>query len=185
MFCRPVWWRRYKARDCMYILSVVVLSFALAHIFKSKLPREKVQEFYTKKFPVIFYASIIVFAVIHIFNFYNISNIWYILPLLVLPQLLFGALLAYIRMKYGISWSIVGHCLHNGMASLPLVFIALMPAGYMEMAEAGRINREIMTSEASLVSFVFSLIFIGVATLIFISVIKLLREYYRGKKKIG
>lgn len=162
----------------LYLASVAILSFVLAYVFKVELPEEKVQNFYTKRFSFIFYFSVIIFAVIHIFNFYNITGIWHILPLLVLPQLLFGVWLGYTRMRYGIGWSIVGHCLHNGMVSLPLIFISFMPADYIRMVETGKINEQMMIPEASLISLVFSLLFIGIAISIFVSVIKLIREYF-------
>ncbi len=181
----PQWFLSFIENNGLYVylFFVVFFSVIFSCIIKKKLTKERVQKIYTKRFNQIFYVSIIFFAVVHIFNFYNTAGIWYILPLLAIPQLIFGALFSYIRMRYGITWSILGHFLHNGMASLPLIAISLMSPEYIRiMEEGGNISEQKATSQPSLFPLFFSFVFILITVAIIVSVIKLIIEYFQRKR---
>lgn len=64
-------------------------------------------------------ASIITFGLLHTFNYapFQLGIIW-IYPLYVLPQLLMGWFLTYIRFKNGFFWGVVLHILINSFAML-------------------------------------------------------------------
>ncbi len=62
------------------------------------------------KFKYFFYVSCLIFALLHMTNF---SEINYITPLLVLPQLGLGLILGFIRMRYGFFYGILFHALVN------------------------------------------------------------------------
>jgi hypothetical protein len=169
----------------IYLLLAVVLSFVFTRILGKPDIKEKAQKIYENNYGSIFYTFVILFAIVHILNFYNIAGIWYILPLLVFPQLIFGIFLSYIRVKFGITWSIAGHFLHNGIASLPLIFITLMPQGYIQMVESGNVDENILTPQASMLSMLFSLAFIAIITLVIVSFVSLVIEYFKKRRANG
>lgn len=70
-------------------------------------------------FPFFFYTSIILFALVHIKNFFPLNDavIW-IYPLLVLPQFFMGFALAFIRIRNGLIWSIILHMMINFFSAL-------------------------------------------------------------------
>ncbi len=62
----------------------------------------------------LYFGSIIIFALLHTKNFIFPNQLfWLISPLLVLPQVGLGFILNYIRIKYGIKYSIVFHFIIN------------------------------------------------------------------------
>ena len=174
----PEWWFDFTQEKGVYIYLPLMLlvGYLLGMVFKRKLNFEKVTRSYTSHFGKIFYLSALVFGFLHIFNFYDRGDMWFLLPLLVLPQALVGVILGYIRMKYGFIWSVATHCLHNGMISIPLVLVSFLPS--RQALESGQLAPD----QARLVS-LFSLFFLIVLLLILISVINLLVEHKRAKIK--
>lgn len=77
----------------------------------------------SKKFKFVYYSSIVLFALVHTFN-YDITKVWIIAPILVLPQLLIGLYFGFVRMNFGLKWSIVAHCLHNFLLISPILLIS-------------------------------------------------------------
>jgi hypothetical protein len=75
-----------------------------------------------KYFKCIYWASCIGFGLIHLGNFTPLKlNIIWAYPFFILPQLFFGFILGYIRIKNGFFWALLIHCLVN----LPLSLIPL------------------------------------------------------------
>jgi len=76
--------------------------------------KEAVKNFWYKYFTVFFYLFTAAFAAVHIFNFRD-ESIWILIlsPLLVLPQIIGGTILGFIRMKLGFSWSFLHHAMFN------------------------------------------------------------------------
>ena len=63
-----------------------------------------------------FYGSTILFALVHITNFTPLSTPTLLFtPLLVLPQFIVGTMLGYIRVRYGIGYSILFHVVVNAI----------------------------------------------------------------------
>lgn len=72
-------------------------------------------------FPHLVWASTLVFATSHIFNYnlYAKMGAWAILtPLLVVSQFFGGWILAFTRVRFGIGWSMLQHGLFNGTSEL-------------------------------------------------------------------
>ncbi|MFK7981606.1 MAG: CPBP family glutamic-type intramembrane protease [Saprospiraceae bacterium] len=65
-------------------------------------------------FKTIFWTFTIVFAAVHFTNFAATVPI-YLAPILVLPQLVLGIMLGYIRVGWGTRYSILFHAIHNGI----------------------------------------------------------------------
>lgn len=60
-----------------------------------------------------FYIFTVVFGLIHITNFKITTNVLLLAPILVLPQTILGGYLGFIRVKFGLIWSILLHACYN------------------------------------------------------------------------
>jgi hypothetical protein len=76
---------------------------------------EKIALYIRTNFSIVFWTSHIIFALIHCIN-YDIAKVWYIIPILVLPQFIIGLYLGFLRVNYGFKWSLAAHSLHNFLA---------------------------------------------------------------------
>jgi hypothetical protein len=65
-----------------------------------------------------FYAFALAFGLLHILNFNLTTNVLLFAPLLVLPQIILGGYFGYIRVKFGLQWSILLHAMYNGVLFL-------------------------------------------------------------------
>ena len=70
----------------------------------------------------IFYLMTVAFGLMHIMNFEPSLNIYLLAPILVAPQILIGINLGYLRVRFGLIWSILFHAFYNGV----LMSIALL-----------------------------------------------------------
>ncbi len=71
----------------------------------------------TRYYPIYFYAIAIIFGLGHFTNYNGITGFLYLwIPLLVLPQIIMGLYLGYIRVNYGIIYSILFHMIINLIA---------------------------------------------------------------------
>jgi membrane protease YdiL (CAAX protease family) len=120
----------------LILLLSIITGLLLGKIIELSKISSKLERIYQNYFPVIFYLSTIIFAFIHIFNYANFRGLFIALPLLVAPQFLLGLLLSYIRMRYGISWSIFYHILHNSLAALPIIFYTQISSEALQIIEA-------------------------------------------------
>ena len=94
--------------SCVLFMPTFILVIRQASIIEWLYPRFK------KHFRWIYYFLSISFGFIHLSNFENITLFHYLLiPLLTLPQLCSGFFWGYIRMRYGIGYSIGLHALNN------------------------------------------------------------------------
>lgn len=72
-----------------------------------------------KAFRNAFYIFAILFGLVHLSNYTNITSTIVILtPILVAPQLLLGFYFGYIRVRFGLHWSIALHATYNGILML-------------------------------------------------------------------
>ncbi len=72
-------------------------------------------------FKMIFWTFTIVFAAVHFSNFATTVPI-YLAPILVLPQLILGIMLGYIRVGWSTRYSMLFHAIHNGIP-ITLMFL--------------------------------------------------------------
>ncbi len=68
-----------------------------------------------KSFKPAFYTFAIIFGLIHITNFTITTNVLLLAPILILPQTLLGTYLGFIRVRFGLLWSIALHACYNGI----------------------------------------------------------------------
>jgi hypothetical protein len=103
-------------------VSVSILLGSIAFIILKK-NAQYISRFWKNHFRWIFYFSIVVFGLVHIINYeLNIRNIL-LGPIIVLPQLISGTFLGFIRIKYGFIYGYTAHILNNSIAFLMLNLI--------------------------------------------------------------
>lgn len=119
---------QYLVSIIFSILSYFLFRFILAH----DSVYQKVLHIYTKHFNIMFWGwAVLAFAFVHITN-YDLPIVWklILIPLLTLPQLYLGYALAYVRMRFGLKWSIILHSLHNGVICFFFIFVMIITATY-------------------------------------------------------
>ncbi len=108
-FLLGIWFFYNGSYQSILNLTAVVVAVALALVFYNQS-----KEFVVKRYPIVFYFSSIVFGLVHIFNYQGVTFHNFIFSiLLVLPQLTLGVVLGYIRVTYGLAYSILFHFLCN------------------------------------------------------------------------
>lgn len=80
----------------------------------------------SKYFKYAYYISILLFGLIHITNFEDFQDNFWLIPILVAPQLSAGIFLGYIRVKLGLLWSILLHAAHNMVLLGPVIIMKLL-----------------------------------------------------------
>lgn len=99
-----------KQQPIMFIL----LGIVGAPLFEELIFRGPLTFFYNPRyFKKAFYIFTVLFGVIHIFNFQITSNVLLLAPILVLPQIILGGYLGFIRVRFGLGWSILLHACYN------------------------------------------------------------------------
>ena len=64
---------------------------------------------------IYFTLSVVGFTFFHLFSYCFSWGLLFWTPVFFLPQLVGGIILGYLRLKYGIVWSIIFHSIYNGM----------------------------------------------------------------------
>ncbi|MDL5511797.1 CPBP family intramembrane metalloprotease [Arenibacter sp. M-2] len=104
------------------VISLFFVAVILAPIVEETLFRGPLIWFRnTKYFKFGIYASVLLFAAVHLTNFEMSRQVYYIAPLLVAPQLILGVFLGYVRVKMGLQWSICLHAMYNGVLITPML----------------------------------------------------------------
>ncbi len=96
------------------LLILVLINTPQHYLFKT-------QRIFIRHFKFFYYFSIISFGFLHITNFtFEEVNVWILLcsPLLVAPQCILGAIIGFIRVKFGFTYAIGFHASYNGVLVL-------------------------------------------------------------------
>ena len=102
-----------------YILLCIFLTIGSASLVTliNKNIRSVFQAFILRHFRFFFYLSSILFGLIHIFNYEPVSiKLLILAPIIIAPNIIAGLILGYIRMKFGIIYSILLHIAINTLA---------------------------------------------------------------------
>lgn len=84
---------------------------------------------YRKVFPWVFHLLTLAFAVLHLLNFNLDTTVWWLMPLLILPQWGTGLVLGWMRVRTGVGASMLMHSLFNaGPMVLVWLLMQAMPA---------------------------------------------------------
>jgi uncharacterized protein len=85
----------------------------------------KAQKFLLNHYRLYFYLSCILFGFYHITNYIPLSyKLFLFMPMIVFPQIVISTFLGYLRMKFGILYSILFHSITNVFPILILIFNA-------------------------------------------------------------
>ena len=95
----------------VFIFGIIIAPFFEELIFRGPLTTFK----NPKYFAYAFYIFTILFGLVHITNFELTSNVILLSPVLVLPQIILGGYLGFIRVRFGLVWSIALHATYNGI----------------------------------------------------------------------
>lgn len=106
----------------LFLLIVIVAPLFEELLFRGPLAFFKE----TKRFKIALYVSILLFGAVHISNFEITPMALALSPFLVAPQLVLGAFAGFIRVKFGLIWSIALHASHNFILFLPLALVKLL-----------------------------------------------------------
>ena len=110
-----------KFRSNFLILWSIHIGVAL-HLGQKRSLLKTARKVWDKFYRWIFYFMAVAFGLMHIMNFEPSLNIYLLAPILVAPQILLGINLGYLRIRFGLIWSILFHALYNGI----LMSIALL-----------------------------------------------------------
>ena len=110
-----------KFRSNFLILWSIHIGVAL-HLGQKRSLLKTARKVWDKFYGWIFYLMTVAFGLMHIMNFEPSLNIYLLAPILVAPQILIGINLGYLRVRFGLIWSILFHAFYNGI----LMSIALL-----------------------------------------------------------
>ncbi len=90
---------------------------------KIELPEIEIQALKNPKvFRYIFYVFALAFGYIHLFNYQVDLQILLFSPILVAPQIVLGLIFGFVRIRFGLPWTILMHGVYNGfLVSLFLI----------------------------------------------------------------
>lgn len=95
-------------------LNVFLIVVIAAPLSEELLFRAPIAFFHHKKyFKLIFYTFAIAFGLVHLSNFEITTNVLLLAPILVAPQIILGGYLGFIRVRFGLIWSILLHASYN------------------------------------------------------------------------
>lgn len=99
------------------ILSFIVISLVIFRVLRDKHTKQYLGRFISIR--VVGSISAISFGLVHITNFAPINmNIWFLYPIYVLPQVVLGYLIVFLRLKHGFIYGLGLHILVNFIAVL-------------------------------------------------------------------
>ncbi|MEI7603552.1 MAG: hypothetical protein WCJ19_00860 [bacterium] len=105
--------------ELLYLVLCIVLSLILFMLIRIKRINSFISNIYINHFRWIFYLLTILFSLSHIQNYNNLLSVFYLIPILGLPQLFFSFSNSYIRMNYGFIYAIAAHSLFNLSLTIP------------------------------------------------------------------
>jgi hypothetical protein len=95
-----------------YFIFLIILNF--------QVPAKVFDKFITTKFTYLFWFSILSFGLLHITNYLGFWRYFYLIPLLVSPQLIAGIFLGFTRVKFGFWWCFLLHAFFNFILGLAI-----------------------------------------------------------------
>jgi hypothetical protein len=93
------------------------LNYKRNYLFKLiglAIGRETIKKYWFKHYSAFFYFFIVLFGSVHIFNYKDQAlEILLLSPILILPQIIGGTVMAYLRMNLGFFWGFLQHAIFN------------------------------------------------------------------------
>lgn len=114
-FFEELVFRHYLRFNQNILVRFIIWLFSLTGKGKGKKINDKLNRYWNKKFLIIFYFSAIIFGLAHISNYNSSATIFYLFPVLVLPQFFVGIFTGYLRVRYNFFVGYFLHALHNAV----------------------------------------------------------------------
>ncbi|MEO5911064.1 MAG: CPBP family glutamic-type intramembrane protease [Pelobium sp.] len=113
----------YRLTSVFLLFAILTPVFILCLFVYLAMNKNSFQRFkiINLTFPSHFYLTAICFGLVHISNYSNPLDYGFPIILLVLPQLFIGLILGYVRMRFGLSKSIIMHAGYNFIPALTLL----------------------------------------------------------------
>jgi hypothetical protein len=102
--------------DLSMILRIIFSSIIglIPYVIISENKNKKLLVFWKKNFKFLLLLSIFFFASVHIGNYNFACNTdYYLIPILIFPQILLACICAFLRMNFGIQYAIIFHSIYN------------------------------------------------------------------------
>lgn len=113
----------YNTQVIISWLFPLITSIILYFMFNIRVVFNFLTMIYGRFFIVVFYFLTLSFALLHITNYTDFGTLSKLLiPTLVIPQLVAGFILGFVRIKYGYLYSFITHMLYNGILLIAVVF---------------------------------------------------------------
>jgi ABC-type proline/glycine betaine transport system permease subunit len=163
-----------------YTLAVVGGLALIAIVLSIVIKKEFLANTVTKYLNILVYFSALSFGLIHITNYTDLENYWWIAPLLVLPQLIVGFLLPLVRIRFGFFWSFLTHATYNFTLAIYTLGLLAGPGNVSQLANDPQNAQTIIDNLNSTEKLYYNLISIAstlafaIVALLFIDIV---REY--------
>lgn len=99
------------SKPYIFFFVVIVFPFFEELIFRAPLTLFK----NPKVFKRAFYTLVTLFGLMHLPNYNLTTNVLLLTPILVAPQIISGSYFAFIRVRFGLIWSMALHGFYNGI----------------------------------------------------------------------
>jgi len=117
-FPEYLWWPKGKLffflTHMFYLISIIGILFALLNQFGVRI--SKLKNFWNNNPSKIYYLSLTLFTVLHVFNLNIEIKDLVFLPIALLPFLISGLAFGYLRVRLGLIYSILMHIIINGLS---------------------------------------------------------------------
>lgn len=119
----PIYWIiKYTVSESNLTMAIGFSFFSIPIIrFALKPFDEQLENLWKRSFPFIFHVFAITFGLVHLSNYSHISNYFLAIPL-VSSQIVSGYVLGFIRMKFGLIYSMGLHSVWNFFATITFLF---------------------------------------------------------------
>ncbi len=94
----------------------LIVTLSVYGLLRIPAINKQVEKIYNRYYFWIFYLTVMIFGALHLGNYLDLGNLIFLAPLLFLPQILAALVLGFVRVRYGLAWSILVHFLINFLA---------------------------------------------------------------------
>ncbi|MEI6728425.1 MAG: hypothetical protein WCK98_02165 [bacterium] len=107
------------------IFFIIVAIFGFTTTCSLIVSTKWLESIVTRFFNQFVYSAGIIFGLIHITNYENYQKYFYLIPILVLPQIFVSFIFAFVRTKFSFWWSFISHTLYNFALASPMFALAI------------------------------------------------------------
>ncbi|PWK28572.1 CAAX prenyl protease-like protein [Arcicella aurantiaca] len=117
---------KFTVKSNQDIAFIVGITFSLIPVIRLAIKPfdNQLEKQWIRFFPFIFHFSAIIFGLMHLTNFEHINNYFLAIPL-VCSQFVSGYVLGFVRMKFGLFYSMGLHAVWNFIASFPILIMLI------------------------------------------------------------